>query len=272
MRAHLVQFDIVWEDRDANFARVEGMLRDASVEAGDLVVLPEMFDSGFSLNIERTADRESRTLAWLEEVARSYRAVVQGGRTIIPPGSEKAENRAPVLGPQGELLCEYAKIHPFNFGREGERFTGGSTICLYAWGADRPLRVAPAICYDLRFPELFRLAMLEGAQAFAIGANWPRPRQNHWRQLLIGRAIENQAYVLGVNRTGADPHLKYAGGTIAVDPRGEIIGELGAEEAILSVEVDPDRVQRWRESFRVLEDIRLLGLPSGPRGGKIQRA
>ncbi len=266
MHAHLVQFDIAWEDRDANFARVRELLETTDIQAGDLVILPEMFDSGFSLHIERTADTDGRTLAFLADLAREHRAFVQGGRTVLEPDEAHATNRAPVLDPEGTLLCEYAKIHPFSFGREGERFIPGSAINSFTWP---PLTCAPAICYDLRFPELFRYQTIAGAEVLTLGANWPRSRQHHWRALAIARAIENQAYMLAVNRTGNDPHLAYAGGSIAVDPRGEVLAELDDEQAVLSVRIDPDRVATWRSAFGALRDIRLLPpeppLPATPR-------
>jgi len=115
-----------------------------------------------------------------------------------------------------------------------------------------------SICYDLRFPELFRMGVLQGAQLIALGANWPDARHTHWRALLIARAIENQAFVLGVNRTGTDPHLSYAGGTIAIDPRGTILGELGHGEGVLSIDIDPKVVTDWRATFPALRDIRLI--------------
>jgi predicted amidohydrolase len=96
--------------------------------------------------------------------------------------------------------------------------------------------------------------MAMGAECYAIGANWPRARQAHWRALLIARAIENQAFVLGVNRTGRDPTLEYAGGSIAIGPKGDVLGELGDEEAVLSVQVDPRQVREWRETFPAWRD------------------
>ena len=259
MRAHLVQLDIAWEDKPANCDQVERLVSRAAVEPGDLIVLPEMFDTGFSLNIETTADRDGGTLRYLSQLAGDLGVCVQGGRTILEPGRTHAQNRAPVISPRGDLLLEYAKVHPFSFGREPERFEGGSEVATYLWeSGGQTLRVAPAICYDLRFPELFRLGLLKGAEAFAIGANWPDARQHHWRSLVIARAIENQAFVLAVNRTGRDPNLNYVGGSIAVGPRGDILGELGPEEAVLSVEVNPREVLAWREKFPAWRDIKLF--------------
>jgi predicted amidohydrolase len=274
-----VQLDIVWEKPEENFRRVRSMLGGAGIDAGDLVVLPEMFDTGFSLNIETTADRGA-TLEFLVALARELRATVHGSRTVLAPRATKAHNMATVVDPDGRVLCEYAKVHPFSYGREPERFDGGSEVALYEWRAavdaassspspssstlslspsvPLSLSIAPAICYDLRFPELFRLGLLRGAQAYALGANWPASRHHHWRSLLIARAIENQAFVLGVNRTGDDPNLHYAGGSIAVGPRGDVLGELGDAPAVLSVDIDPREVAAWREKFPAWRDVRLI--------------
>lgn len=259
MRAHLVQLDIAWEDPTANIHRVRDLLASTDISPGDLAILPEMFDTGFSLNVERTADADGRTLDALARLARDLEIFIQGGRTVLEPGHTLATNRAPVLDPAANLLCEYAKIHPFSFGREGERFRAGDHIETFQWThAGESTCVAPSICYDLRFPELFRFQVLRGAECFCLGANWPDARQHHWRALAIARAIENQAYMLAVNRTGADPHLRYVGGSIAIDPRGEILAELDHREGVLTVEIDPSRVRRWRQAFRALDDIRLI--------------
>lgn len=254
MRAHLVQLDIRWEDRDANFARVDALLADARPNPGDLVVLPELFDSGFSLNTAATHDNAGRTARFLADLATRYRVTVQGGRTLIPEGS-RALNIMSVLGPDGLTLAEYAKIHPFSFGREPEAFAGGDEVVTYRWGG---LTCCPAVCYDLRFPELFRRGMTMGAEVFVLGANWPASRQQHWRTLLIARAIENQAFVLGVNRTGDDPHLAYAGGSIIVDPRGNTLAEADNAETVLSAAIDPAAARAWRAEFPALRDAKLL--------------
>jgi omega-amidase len=319
MRAHLVQMDIVWEDRSANFAKVERLLDAARPGEGDLVVLPEMFDSGFSLNVERTADRDNATLRFLIRIAEDLGIYIIGGRTLQPCHACLAHNRATVISPVGDLLTEYSKIHPFTFGKESDFFEGGQEVSLFTWaqsaqeeavrlppgaalvtaagrtasaaggrngehsaiesgegpaerGDGRALRVCPTICYDLRFPELYRLGLLRGAQMFTVMANWPESRQQHWRSLLIARAIENQAFVLGVNRTGSDPDLRYIGGSIALDPRGQIIGELGAEETTLSVDINPAELHAWRAKFPAWRDLRLIDLEGGRRGAAATHA
>lgn len=269
MRAHLVQLDIAWEDPDENFDRVDRLLTHTRVTPGDLVLLPEMFSVGFSLNTAVTADRGG-TLAYLERLAEDTGAIVQGGRALQPCDCDLATNVMSVLDGSGgpdqpvRLAAEYAKVHPFSFGREPESFKGGEDIVVYPWGGqgEAPqsgLAVAPGVCYDLRFPELFRRQMLQGAECFALGACWPETRQAHWRALAVARAIENQAFMLACNRTGDDPYLRYAGGSIVIDPQGEVLGELGSEQAVLSVEIDPERVRQWRTAFGAWKDARLIG-------------
>lgn len=271
MNAHLIQMDIAWEDRAANFATVERMLDHADIHEGDLVVLPELFDVGFTLNLDAAPDTEANTLRFLLRLADDLGVTLHGGRAVRPCDCDKAANHATITAPapitaksrtgsEGKLLCEYAKIHPFSFGREPESYKGGDRIELYDWsGPTDSLKVCPAVCYDLRFPELFRRGAMRGAECFVIGANWPSARAEHWRTLLLARAIENQAFVFGVNRCGNDPYLGYAGGSIAVSPKGEVIGELGDQPGVLSVQVDPKEVRDWRATFPALRDIKLLG-------------
>ncbi len=261
MQAHLVQMDIAWEDQPANFRKVESLLDSAPTQTGDLVVLPEMFDTGFSFNLSATSDRAGRTLEFLRALARARGLTIHGSRTVIAENG-RGLNRVSAVGPDGHVIAEYDKIHPFSLGSpsEAERFDPGRSVTTYVWShsADRRTAVCPAICYDLRFPELFRHGMMMGAEVFAIGSNWPSTREFHRRTLSIARAIENQAFVLSVNRTGRDPSLEYSGGTLAIGPRGDILGELRAEEGVLTVPIDLDDLRRWRAVFPALRDARLL--------------
>ena len=253
MRAHLVQMKIAWEDRDANIAHVDALL-EGKTSPGDLVVLPELFDSGFSLNVETTHDANNATAGAIEALARRLQVTVHGSRTILGCDG-KGRNQAYIAGPDGCTLAVYDKVHPFSFGREPEQFTGGNEIMTYVWSSGgESLRICPAVCYDLRFPELFRAGLAQGAQCFVLGANWPSARTAHWRALLIARAIENQAFVLGVNRAGPDPHLEYDGASMAIGPKGEILLEMGPEEGVGSVEIDPAALEAWRAQFPAWKD------------------
>jgi predicted amidohydrolase len=255
MKAHLFQMDLAWEDKPANFANAHAMAENASVSPGDLIVLPEMFDTGFSFKIENTADDDNRTIDFARQFARELGATVHAGRTVRAPDGEHGLNRCEAIGPDGDIIAAYDKAHPFTYGREGERFIAGEQIVTYPWRqGDESLTVCPAICYDLRFPELFRAGLDLGAEAFVIGANWPAPRTTHWRTLAIARAIENQAFVFAANRVGRDPKLAYEGNSIAVDPKGEVLGELDDTPGVLSVEVDPLAAHAWREEFPAWRD------------------
>lgn len=261
MRAHLVQFDIAWEDRFRNFDKVRRLIASANTQAGDFILLPEMFDTGFSVNISATADSKGETLGFVQRLATELGVYVQAGRTVHSAGHDRASNVATIVSPAGTVLAEYSKTHLFTLGREGDAIRPGTDLYVWKWetpGArDGALVMFPAICYDLRFPELFRAGLGMGAEALALGACWPEGRHAHWKALLTARAIENQAFALGVNRTGSDPTLRYLGGSVAVSPKGEILGELNDEEAVLSVEIDPGEVRRWRRVFPAWKDGKL---------------
>lgn len=255
MRVAAVQFDIAWEDKPANHATVEAMLRDAAVAPGTYVLLPELGDTGFSFDLPKIAD--GKTLPWARTLARELGVWVQPG--FAENASDgKGRNCAAIVSPQGEILGIYRKVHPFSYGRESKHYSGGDRILIRdCEGA----AVCPMICYDLRFPELWRAATLAGAEIFTIGASWPEARQTHWRALLIARAIENQAYVVAVNRVGADPNLNYAGGSMIISPTGEILDEAGESPKVLIADLDMDALRGWRAEFPALRDVRgdLLG-------------
>ncbi len=253
MRVHLVQMDIAWESPAENFERVRAMVAGAGVERADLVVLPEMFATGFSLNVDVTADDGGAQGGFVGELAQECGATVVGGITVRRADG-KGINRAVVCGADGSLLAQYDKIHPFSYGREHEVFVGGDDVVVFEHAG---LNVCPAVCYDLRFPELFRAGLSAGAEAFAVIANWPSTRQAHWRALTIARAIENQAFVFAVNRCGDDPYLSYLGGSLVVGPRGEVIGELESAAGVLSVVVENDDVRAWRAEFPAWRDGRI---------------
>ena len=158
----------------------------------------------------------------------------------------------------GKLLADYAKLHPFSFGKEPLHFAAGDSLKLFAWN---DFTVCPTICYDLRFPELYRRGMQMGAQLFTVIANWPANREGHWPALLQARAIENQCFVAGCNRAGNDPHLTYNGGSLIVDPRGRILADGGSGEGVISADVEVETVLAWRREFPVFNDIRRDLLP-----------
>jgi predicted amidohydrolase len=255
MRFAAIQFDIVWEDKVANHAIIERLLDDANVPAGTFVVLPEMGDTGFSFNLDRIVDE--RSIEWGMGVARDRGIHIQLGH-VTRGRDHRGRNCATVINSRGEGAGQYQKVHPFSYGREIEHFSGGDHLLLVDAGH---CSICPLICYDLRFPELWRVAARKGAQVFTIGASWPAARQRHWRSLLIARAIENQAFVIAVNRTGRDPHLEYEGGSAIIGPTGEILAEAQREAAVLQAEIDIESLLSWRSTFPALHDLQpsLLG-------------
>lgn len=250
MQAVLVQLDIVWEDKPANFAGVRELIRAQAISPGSLVVLPEMFATGFSFDVNATKQGQPRECEeFLGSLARELKSCVIGG--VVSVGKDGlARNEAVAFGPDG-MLKRFAKIHPFR--REQEVHTPGDEIVTFPWAG---FEVAPLVCYDLRFPESFRTAARMGASLMVVIANWPVARIDHWVTLLRARAIENQAYVIGVNRCGRDPELVYSGRSLVVDPHGTVLADAEDGEKVVTAELDPAVVTKWREDFPALRDAR----------------
>lgn len=249
MQITIVQYDIIWEDKHASQLQMNAMLDESPPHEHGFVLVPELCDVGFSLNLDAIVD--DRTTDWARERAMRDRCWIQYGEARRGPDG-LGLNRAHVVDPDGVIRGTYDKIHPFSHGRESEHYAGGNSLQLVDIGG---LIVCPMICYDLRFPELWRLARMAGAEAFAIGASWPAARAEHWRSLLVARAIENQAFVFACNRCGSDPHLDYAGGSMIVSPTGEILVDGGTGPGILQAEIDPKQVGDWRNEFRCHDDL-----------------
>jgi predicted amidohydrolase len=248
-----VQLDIAWEDKPATFARVRRLLEANRPERGALVILPEMFSTGFSMNVAGVQEGGERAAEnFLKTIAREFEVCALGG--VVNIGTDgRGLNQALAFAPDGKELVRYDKIHPFTLGEEGEHYTGGQSVKLFDW---QGMSVAPFVCYDLRFPELFRGAARREAQLMVVIANWPLPRESHWATLLQARAIENQAYVVGVNRCGRDPNHSYFGRSLIIDPHGNIVGDAGGAEGTLSATIDRGVVESWRRTFPALRDMR----------------
>lgn len=253
MRIFCCQLDIVWEDRQANYEKVRRLLKAASIPPRSMVVLPEMFSTGFSMNLLRTVEAEtSESEQFLAELAREYGVYVVGG-VVRRATHEKGANEAVVFSPDGSEAARYRKMQPFSLGGEGEAYEAGNAPVTFAW---ENAVVAPFVCYDLRFPELFRSAVRLGAQIYIVIANWPEMRIAHWVTLLQARAIENLAYVVGVNRIGSAPNLEYTGRSLVVDPHGNIVADAEGAEQVISAELNLDALLEWRKAFPALRDMR----------------
>jgi predicted amidohydrolase len=254
MNIYCCQLDIAWEDKAANFRKVDSLLDRARPQRDSLVLLPEMFATGFSMNVADIAEdpADGPTAQLLSRRAAKLGVYLAGG--FVTRGEDgMGRNVLAVFGPDGARVADYTKIHPYSVGEENRHYVGGDRICTFAWGG---ATVSPFICYDLRFPEVFRAGMRAGAEILTVIANWPKPRIEHWVTLLRARAIENQAYVAGINRCGEDPKLQYTGRSIIVDPHGAIIADAGSDETVISAAIDLPALREYRRWFHVLQDAR----------------
>jgi predicted amidohydrolase len=252
MNITAVQLDSVWENKAANFAKVHQLLDATPPAPRSLVVLPETFSTGFSTNTATTAQGQPpEGEVFLSELARQYQATVIGG-VVSGRNGRKPRNESVTVGPDGRLVARYAKIQPFSGGGETQCHEAGAEIVTFELGG---FVVAPFICYDLRFPELFRAAVRRGANLLVVIASWPVMRDRHWLTLLQARAIENLAYVVGVNRCGRDPQFYHSGRSAVVDPHGVIIANAGEGEKVFTARIEPEIVAAWRREFPALRDM-----------------
>lgn len=256
MNIHLVQINSVWEDRSANHAKARQLIASAGPQPGSLIILPETFSTGFSMNLSVTAEPENGpTEQFLREMAAQYQSCIIGG-VVTSSEDGRGMNQALAIAPDGTVLARYTKNYPFSMGGEDRAHLAGTDISLFEWHG---LRIAPLICYDLRFPELARTAVRAGAEVLVFIAAWPVKRIQHWITLLQARAIENLAYVVGVNRCGTDPDFTYTGRSLVVDPHGIIIADAAEQERVISTRIDPAVLRDWRSQFPALRDA---GIPS----------
>lgn len=251
MKIFCCQTNIVWENKAKNYAAVEAML--GGIPAGSLVLLPEMFATGFSMNVPGIVETEAgETTDFLSRTAKKFAIYLIGGVVTKAPDG-RGLNQSVVTSPAGKELARYSKIQPFSLGGEAKHYMAGNEVVLFSWEG---VKVAPFVCYDLRFPELFRAAVRKGAELFAVIANWPVTRIHHWTILLRARAIENLAFVAGVNRCGDDPKLKYNGRSLIANEHGDILAEADDRQQVISADVDPAAIRAWRADFPALQDMR----------------
>ena len=269
MHVTLLQQDIVWADPQANQRLAERAI--LAVPKSDLYVLPEMWSTGFATQPEGIAESDCASLHWMQKMANNLNAAIAGsvateedGRYynrfyfIKPRGLEASE-------PRGEI--HYDKHHLFTYGGEHLRYTPGQERVIVEW---RGVRFLLQVCYDLRFPIFSRNQAprpfgegsgegsegLEGSyDTILYVASWPIPRRAAWDALLTARAIENQCYVLAVNRVGIDPACQYNGGTVAIDAYGHTVSACpNGEVAAITIDLDMEALAAFREKFPVLKD------------------
>jgi len=253
MKVYCCQTDIVWEDKLRNFAGASQLIESVRPEPRSLVLLPEMFATGFSMNVPRIAEGlKSDTADFLSRTAREFSIYLIGG-IVTTAADHRGHNQAAVFNPQGKEIARYSKMQPFSLGGEAKAYAAGDDVVIFDWEG---VKVAPFVCYDLRFPEGFRRAVRKGAEMFAVIANWPVMRIGHWVTLLQARAIENLAFVAGTNRCGTDPKLQYNGRSVIVNEHGSVLADAGDGQKVISAEVNPSAIRQWRTDFPALSDMR----------------
>ena len=254
LRICLVQMDLAWENPDQNRSHAANLLRD---QAGkhDLIILPEMFTTGFSMNPKKLAESagDPDTLAWMQFHAAKLGAIVVGSFIIEENG--KYYNRLMVVGQEG-LVVKYDKRHLFRMSGEHEVYTAGDELPVFSLNG---WRICPMVCYDLRFPVWSRNGMNpEGRMWYDLllyVANWPERRVAHWKALLQARAIENQVWVAGVNRVGQDGNdIVYSGDSMIIDALGTIVAHEVGKEGLLTATLEWEALADYRERFPAWAD------------------
>lgn len=244
LRVTLVQQPLIWHDAAANR---EHLARELAPLAGstDLIVLPETFTTGFSMDVAALAENVGGpSVAWLQHQAARLNAALTG--SVITVSGGHYFNRLLWVEPDGTVR-HYDKRHLFRMAREHEHFTPGRAALTVSW---RGLRICPLVCYDLRFPVFSRRRAQLEYDLLVYVANWPAARADAWEALLRARAIENQAYVVGVNRTGVDGlKIPYRGGSAALDFLGRPLLQLGAAALVATAACDLQPLAAFREKF-----------------------
>lgn len=296
MKLAAIQHDIAWEQPERNFAHLAGLVSEAADTGARLVMLTEMFSYGFSMNVSEIAEpSDGPSTQFLVDQATKHDIWLGGTIPLLAekpqlPQTPKARNTFVLAAPDGSTHS-YAKIHPFTYGGEDDHYEGGDSL---AQVQVEDIRISLSVCYDLRFPYVF-WPLAETTDLYLVPANWPAKRRHHWQSLLVTRAIENQAYVAGINRVGTGGGITYSGDSAIISPLGETLasGSIEAQtsstsrentpsnrnspgetpspadeaatpeaaEAILTAEIDPQAVASVRSRFPFLQDRRDIPQP-----------
>ncbi|WP_180271034.1 carbon-nitrogen family hydrolase [Anoxybacillus flavithermus] len=253
MNIACIQMDIAFGAPEKNKQTVgrymEQMARDV-----DVVVLPELWTTGYDLTrLTDIADEDGEeTKTFLSELARTYDVHIVGG-SVAKKVADNITNTMYVVNRNGDVVCEYSKLHLFKLMDEHLYLQAGETTGLFSLGETT---CAGVICYDIRFPEWIRAHTLHGAEVLFVVAEWPLARLHHWRTLLMARAIENQCYIVACNRAGKDRNNEFAGHSMIIDPWGNVLAEGDEQEAVIKATIDIHEVQRVRARIPIFSDRR----------------
>lgn len=249
----LIQMDVIFGNPEANYKRAVELMAQAMKDKPDILVFPETMNVGFfpTEGLSELADvNGQKTKEVCGTFAKENNVNIVAGSVANKKG-EHIYNTLHVFNREGRLVCEYDKVHGFTPADEHHYFKGGDKVINFKLDG---IQCSAVICYDMRFPELIRTATLRGVDLMFIPAQWPLTRKLHWITLATARAIENQMFVCAVNACGYAGEVKYGGNSLLVNPWGEEICHLGAEEEIQAAEIDMGIIQGIRESINIFRD------------------
>ncbi len=246
-----LQFHIVLGEVQTNLAKAETAIRQAADQDTQLAVLPEMWSCGYDYRrLPELALTTPEVLDRLCELSRETGMVLVGS---LPERQDEAIYNTAYVIDRGEVAGSYRKLHLFSTMREDRFLTAGDSLLTLSTSAGR---IGVAICYDLRFPEQFRKMALDGAEIICLPAEWPKPRQEHWRTLLRARAMENQLFIAATNCCGIQDRLDFFGMSLLIEPRGDILAEAGAEDCVITARFDYALMEDYRRQINCYRDRR----------------
>ncbi|WP_121642450.1 carbon-nitrogen family hydrolase [Bacillus vallismortis] len=248
-----LQFDISYGKPSENIKKAEFFIEKESKHA-DVLVLPELWTTGYDLaNLDELADKDGRSAqSWLKKTAKKHGVHIVAGSVAVRKDSD-VYNTMYIADKEGQIIKEYRKAHLFQLMDEHVYLSAGSEDGYFELDG---VKSSGLICYDIRFPEWIRKHTTKGANVLFISAEWPLPRLDHWKSLLIARAIENQCFVAACNCTGSNPDHEFAGHSLIIDPWGRVLAEGGREEGVVRAEINLQESVEVQESIPVFDDIR----------------
>jgi len=254
IKVGLAQTNVTFANPEENFKRVEEYAKKAADQKVDVVVFPEMWNTGYALDqLDEIADKNGiQTQTLLKKLAIQYHLNIVGG-SVSTKRDGHFYNTSYVVNEQGNVVSAYDKVHLFGLMHEGDFITAGSNETTFELAGVPSTGV---ICYDIRFPEWLRTLSRHDAKVIYISAEWPDVRIPQWELLVRARAIENQAYVVAVNRVGDDPDNHFNGHSLVVDPLGKIVEQAGEQEELVVASLDLDSIDQVRGQIPVFEDRR----------------
>jgi len=248
-----VQYNPVWENKIENMKKIDSMMSN-DFKNVDLLIFPEMTLTGFTMKAEKFCeDLHGESIGYFSELARKFRTNILGG--FILKEEDAFYNVIVHINENAEVKSLYKKTHPFSYSSENKHYRRGEqavTTKIGDWS------IGLAVCYDLRFPELYRNYAKMKSELVVTIANWPDTRIDHWKVLLKARAIENQCYSIGVNRVGNDPKLHYNGYSCMFGPMGNEIVSVKDEEEIIYCDIEKEKVMETRGKLPFLDDMHMI--------------